>query len=163
MYHIEYGLYDDADVEGERPVFEIPDVADNALLHLPHFLGFATVAVYLSPTSDARFHPETHRIAVDALAVIIVVQPHVRTGSYEAHIAKEHINQLRQLIDIVLAHPIAKRIFARVVLGSLFCVCLGVYVHTAEFVTKELLAVPAATLLTEKYRAGRLDFDDDAN
>ena len=60
-----------------------------------------------------------HHVTSDQARVLLRVEQHVRARSYEAHVAFEHIDELRQLVDVGFAHQVTEFEFAWVVLGGL--------------------------------------------
>lgn len=147
---------DDAYVEPERPVLQVPDVASHAFLHLPKFLGLATIACHLCPSCDAWFGEVAHHVLVDDGAVYLGVVQHVWSWTHDTHVASQHIEELRKLVDVGLPHEVAKGKLAWVVLRSLCQVGILVDVHRAEFNALEGLAVDARSVLTEEDGAGAL-------
>ena len=72
--------------------------------------------------------------------------------AYHAHLAEQHIEELRHLVQVALAQEGANLGHARVVLGGLFAVRLLVHPHAAEFVATELLLALAQAGLFEEDR-----------
>ena len=76
-----------------------------------------------------------------------------RPGTYQAHLAAEHINQLWQLIEAVAPDEAANRGHARILFHfedvALFFICMShmgaihVGVHGAKFEEHEVTATPA--------------------
>jgi len=87
----------------------------------------------------------------------------MRSGPDYAHVAEQHVDELRQLVDIGLAHDVAPLGLAGVVLCGLQGVGLVVDLHAAELDAGELLAVEAVALLAEEYRSGHREFGDDGD
>ena len=141
---------DDADVEQQRPVLQIPDVAPHAALHLAQFVGFAAVARHLGPACDAGFYPVAHHVLADEFRILLRVLKHVRPRADDGHFALEHVDELRQLVDARLAQEVAEPGFAGVVLGRLEPVGVGIDPHRAELDALEYLAVFAVALLPEE-------------
>ena len=71
------GLENDFDVEPESPVFDIPNVFLDALLHFPNFLGFAPATAHLRIAGDAWQTEMPHHVFVDDVAVLFGVGEHV--------------------------------------------------------------------------------------
>lgn len=97
-----------------------------------------------------------YHVLVDYLRIEFRMVEHVRTRSYDAHVPLQDVEELRELVEICLAHEMAEGEFARVVLRSLFRVRLPVDVHAAELVTQEGHPVQPRPLLSEKHGAGTL-------
>ena len=104
-----------------------------------------------------------HHILVYQLRVLLRVLQHVRTRAHDAHVAQQHVDELRQLVDVRLAHDVAPLRLPRVVLRCLQRVRLRVHLHAAELQAVELLSVQAVALLTEEDRTRHSDFRDDAH
>ena len=102
-------------------------------------------------------------VFVDELAVHLSMGEHVGTRPHDTHVADEHIEELRQLVDIVFPDKVAERELAGVVLGGLFAVRILVDVHRAELIAPEGLAVEPRALLLEEHGAGALYLDDDTH
>ena len=113
------GLEDNLDIEPERPVLDIPNVFLYAFLHLPQFLGLTTATIHLGIAGDAGTTEMAHHVLVDDVAVLFGVGKHMRTGTDDAHVAFQHVEELRELVDVGLADEVAEGKFSRVVLGGL--------------------------------------------
>src|SRR3546814_18186378 len=90
------------EIESERPVLDVEEVALDAALDLLQGIGLATPAVHLRPARDAGLHPVAGGIGVDGL----FVQPpgglgrgSVRTRADQRHVALENVAELRQLVE----------------------------------------------------------------
>ena len=75
---------------------------------------------------------------------------HVRTRAYHAHVALQDVEELRQLVDIGLAHELAEGKLARVVLRGLHRIGILVDMHRTELQAGEGLAIDARALLAEE-------------
>ena len=82
------------------------------------------------------------------------------TWAYNTHISFQHIDELRELINVGLPHEAAKRKFARVVCCSLHGVGIFVHVHGTEFQALECLAKKTGPGLAEENRSGALQLDE---
>lgn len=130
MYENAFGRQEDNFyIKPEAPVLNIPDVSLDPLFHLPKLMGFAPEAGYLCSSRDARTAEMTHHVFLDEFAVYLRMMEHVGAWLNDAHVAFEHIDKLWQLVNIGLAHEIAKRKLARVVLGGLNIVGILIDVH----------------------------------
>jgi hypothetical protein len=58
----------DSEIKPDRPIFNVRQVASDPVLYLFDGFGFTTPTVYLSPSSDARFHAVTECIFGDDIA-----------------------------------------------------------------------------------------------
>ena len=90
---------DNLEVEEEMPVFYIPYVEFDTLLHFPHLVGDAAVAVDLRPARDARFDHMAHHILVYDTCIVLGVFEHVGPWSDNGHVAEEHIDELREFVE----------------------------------------------------------------
>ena len=159
--HVQERAPHDAEVEPETPVFHVPDVGLHAVLHLVHCFRLAAEALHLCPSRDAGFYQMAHHVTADQARVFLRMEQHVRARPYEAHVAFEHIDELRQLVDVGFTHQVAEFEFARVVLGGLYAVAVFVDVHASELQAIELFSVQSVPLLFKENRPRTLYFDDD--
>src|SRR5262249_10514503 len=138
----------DAEIQGETPVLDVPDIVEDALLEA----GVAAPAVDLRPARDARQAIVADVVVRDPLLKFIYEFGAFRTRADEAHLAFEHVPELREFIDVELAHEGADFEPARVdfltPLG--FAVFLGVQTHAADFDDLKGLAVFASADLAVK-------------
>src|ERR1700741_5162354 len=72
------GLRDDAEVQAQRPVAQIVEVVVDARLHSLDRLRLAAQAVDLRPAGEPRAHLVALHVALDELAVELVVRDRVR-------------------------------------------------------------------------------------
>jgi len=147
-------------IKPKTPVLNIPDVSLDSLFHLPKLMGFAPETGYLSPSRDARTAEMACHVFVDEFAVYLRMMEHVGAWADDAHVTFEHIDKLWQLVNIGLAHEIAKRELARVVLGGLNIVGVLIDMHRAELDTLKGGAIDACSFLFEKDGTGTLNLDD---
>jgi hypothetical protein len=89
----------------------------------------------------------------------MTVGVHVRARPDNAHIARQHIEKLRQLIDIRSAQKISDAGNACVVFSGLPAVGFGVYDHGPEFYARKTFAETAHPSLPEKYRSAGRQFN----
>ena len=80
------------------------------------------------------------------------MEGHLRPGAYEAHVALEHIEKLRQLVQAELADKAAKLRLARIDIGAPAGLLRARDAHAAELEHLKGLFVPANTLLTKQNR-----------
>src|SRR6185312_1410706 len=149
-----YGLQEDLDVEPGRPVAQVFEVVAYALRHLLQGLGLAPEAVDLRQSRDPGPHFVADHVAIDQLAVQLVVDDGMRPRPHQAHLALKHIEELRQLIERGLAQERADAGHPRIALarlrhhGAIFA-----HSHGAEFVDQYLLAIQSIPPLPEERRA----------
>ena len=104
-------------------------------------------------------HLVAQHVALDELAVQLVVRHRVRARADDAHASLQHVDELRQLVERGAAQERAERRDARVVA----CAPAGspspssVTRHGAELVDHDLLAVEAVAALPEDHRPGRAE------
>src|SRR6266702_2339740 len=121
-----------------------PDVVHRAIVGL----------VDLGPAGDPRAHALTALIALDLLPPEDEDRRLLGTGSHDVHVAQQHVEQLRQLVEADLPQHAPDRRDARVVgPGPHLVVALrAVQVHRAELVHRER---PAAEIdLAARVAAG---------
>ena len=107
LEHVRHGLEDDQEVEPEVPVFDVPDVALDAALHLVEGLGLAAEAGDLAPAGDAGLDIVADHVLVDELGVFLGVLEHVGARADDAHVAEQHVDELRELVEAGVAHDLA--------------------------------------------------------
>ena len=149
----------DPQIQSYVPMLHIPDVALNALFHLPELFGLATTSGDLCPSGDAGLAEVPYHVFVNQLAVHLGMCEHVRTGTDQTHVTNEHIEELWQFVNVIFPNEVAEGELARVVLGGLLAVGVLVDVHRAELIAPECLAVEPGTLLTEEHRTRDLNLD----
>ena len=141
-------------------MLDVPDVAADAALHLVEGLGLAAVAGDLAPAGDAWLDIVADHVLVDQVGIFLRVLEHVGSGAHDAHLAEQHVDELRKLVDAGLAQYLAPLGHAGVVPRGLQAVGLGVDLHAAELQAGELPAVDAGALLAEKDGPGHGEFGD---
>lgn len=77
----------------------------------------------------------------------------------DAHVAFQHIPELRQFVYIGLSHKFTEGKYSRIVLGGLQFVGIAVDVHGTELVAVEIMAVNPRSPLLKKDGSGALHFD----
>src|SRR6266702_8498702 len=138
----------DLDVEPEAPVLHVVQIELDAAHHLFDAVGFAAIAVDLRPPGDARLDPVAVHVALHQILVDVVVFERMRTRTHHRHLAAQHVDELRQLVEAGAPQERADRGDARVAargLGDLAGLFL-VHPHRTELVDLELIAVDALTL-----------------
>src|SRR5690349_8227197 len=95
----------DLHVEPDRPVLDVVVVPLDAVGER----RLATQAVDLRPARDPGLDAETVAVAVDALFEHAREVGPLGAGADKAHVALEHVQQLRQLVERGLAHEAAER------------------------------------------------------
>ncbi len=87
---------------------------------------------------------------------------HVWAWTHDAHVALQYVEELWKLVDIGLAHKVAKGKLAWVVLGSLCLVGIFVHVHGTELQTVEDVAIQTRSCLFEEDSGRTLNLDERA-
>lgn len=87
---------------------------------------------------------------------------HVRPRAHHAHLAPEHVNELRHLVQVGLAQQATYTCQPRIVAAGLLRMRLTVHPHAAEFDTLELLVVLARAGLPEEDGTFRFQLDQQA-
>lgn len=144
------GEIDDSQIQPERPVFYIPNVSADAFFHLPKFLCLSTETCHLCPSCYSWFCKMAYHVLVDDGSIYLCMVQHVWSRTYYAHVSLQNIEKLWKLVDVCLAHEVAKSKLSWVILCGLGCVRILVYMHGAEFVTFENLAVQTCSCLLEE-------------
>ena len=132
----------------------------DARLHLVEGAGFAAVAVDLGPAGDAGLDLVADHVALDQVAVHLVVRHGVGARADDAHAALQHVDELGQFVQRVLAQEGADAGdpgIALLRLADLFAVFA--HAHGAELVDQDLLAVEPVAALLEYHRPGRIQLD----
>src|SRR5690606_26265087 len=147
----EDGEENDFQVQPEGPAADVVEVVFDAFLHLVEGVGFAAPAVDLGPAGDAGLDLVAEHVAADELAVLLIVGDGVGAGADDGHVAAQHIEKLRELVQGGAAQKGAEWGDAAVValgLGN------GVAVfhdgHAAEFPDLDGAAVHAVAFLPEQ-------------
>src|SRR3954466_12780209 len=123
----------------------------DAFLHALQCRRLAAITINLRPAGNARLHVMAEGIAADQLGEMIVVSRCMRARSDNRHLAFQHIEELRQLVDARLAQPRANGRDALVAAYGLLDVCTIIENgHGAELEDLEFLAVEPAPRLHEE-------------
>jgi hypothetical protein len=118
QHHL-HRLEHDPQVQPQRPVAQIIQVVLDARFHLVQRGGFTTQAVDLGPAGNARLDLVAQHVALDHLAVLLVVRDRVRARADDAHPSLQHVDELRQLVQRGAAQEAADAGQA----PSFFCAC----------------------------------------
>ena len=105
----------------------------------------------------------THHILIYYGRIFLCMQEHMRARTYDTHITFQHIEELRELVDVGLAHKIAERKLARIILCGLNLIGISVDVHRSEFVAHEWLAIKSSASLHEEDTSRALLLDDNSH
>ena len=88
---------------------------------------------------------------------------HVWAWTHDAHVALQYVEELWKLVDIGLAHKVAKGKLTWVVLGSLRLVSIFVHVHGTELQTVEDFAIQTRSCLLEEDWARTLNLNAESD
>ena len=109
----------DAQIEPDGPVLDIPYISFDAFLHLPHLACFSAEPGNLGMPGDAWLVKVAHHIFVYQLPLTLCLAQHMWPWSHNTHVANQHIEELGQLINIRASHKITESKFPGVVGRSL--------------------------------------------
>src|SRR4029079_4751833 len=96
---LEDRVNEDAQVEPEAPILDVPKVAIDPLLHQLETGGFSAETIDLSPAGQAGLHVLPECVIGDELGVPVIVGYGMRSRTNDRHIAAQHVHELRQLVD----------------------------------------------------------------
>ena len=99
---------DDSALEGEIPIFEVLDVAGDAVFDIGAIPGFASISSNLGQAGDSGLHKGADVIIRHQLRKLFVMFDQVRPRADDAHVAPEHVPELRHLVDAQLAKPFSE-------------------------------------------------------
>src|SRR5436190_1430541 len=105
------GHPEDAEVEPGVPVRDVVEVVLDALAKR----SVAAPAVDLGPASDARLDAVTRHVIGDGFAELLDEDRPLRPRAHQAHVAAEHIDELRKLVEAGAAQECAPARSPRVV------------------------------------------------
>src|SRR6266404_1773492 len=158
------GAQQNRSVQAERPVIDILQIQ----LH-PLFKGEITATRNLPQTGESGLHAKASFLPRFFHAEGIAQRQ--RPWAHDAHVAQQHIDELRQLVHAGLPQPAPyagdPRILAHlknrpglfVEVFELLHSAFGVRGHGAELNHAKTPLVQSDALLNEEHRAGRIHFD----
>ena len=115
------------------------------------------------PAGHARLHRVAGHVVGDRLRELLDEHRPLRPRADQAHVAPQHVEQLRQFVEVRRAQDRAEPRLARVVRRRhLRAVRLGIDPHRAELQHHERPAVQPAPLLPVEDRAGARELDEHA-
>src|ERR1051326_223966 len=156
----QHRAHDDFQIQPQRPVVDVEQVVLDALAHLVFGVDGAAEAVDLGPAGDARLDVVAAAREADALLVFAVVRQRVRPRPDQRHVADQHVEQLRDLVDVPAPPPAADAGQPRIVALRLrYHGAVVERAHGAEFEDAERLLVEAKAALQEKHRARAVEPD----
>ena len=159
---------DDFKVFDERMVGNVLEVDAERVLH--HYVAVVLLGVagllqklILVAVADGGHVGDTGADIQDAQlfrGVEVNVFPDLGPGTHQAHVPDENIDELRQLVQLVLADVIAGTGHPRVMSADgdkPFLV--RAHPHRAELEQAEILVTTADSYLTVEHRSGRVELD----
>src|SRR5437667_2337954 len=148
---------DNSALEREMPVLQILDVACNTVLDVGIVSRFSAEATHLGEAGNAGFDECADVIVLHESRELVVMLDQMRARADDAHVAAQHIPELRHFIDARSTEPLAERINAFVPVPRLTRELSVMGPHRAKLVDNELPVLHAGTDLGVKKRAGRLE------
>src|SRR6266536_784323 len=98
---------------------DVIEIVLDALAHPLIGIGLPAIAVNLRPAGNPRLHVVPACVQGDPVLVLTVVGHGVGPGADERHIALEHVEKLRDLVDVPAPKPAADPGHAGIVPGRL--------------------------------------------
>jgi hypothetical protein len=89
----------------------------------------------------------------------ITIDDHMRTGPYDAHRSQQTVKKLRKFIQVIFSEHPSQPGDPVVILQRWPEIRLPVQDHRSQFITGKRLPPPARPSLQKKYRAFRIQFD----
>src|SRR5690554_2793744 len=162
---LDNGKADDPQVQPQRPIIDVPEVAGDPLLHFLHRIRLTTVAIYLSPARNPRFNLVTLHIGLDDILVILIMGQGMGPGSHDRHTPLEHVVKLWQFIQGGAPEEGSHASDAGVALPGLShaSALLVMQYHGAELVDLEAPPVGPGAVLLEEHGPGRGHLDGDGD
>src|SRR5258705_1074149 len=155
------GLQEDLQIEGETPTLDVVEVVLDPLLDR----RVAAPAVDLGPAGDPRLHLVAEHVAWHAAPELLDEARALRPRPHEAHLAVQHVEELRQLVEARPPQGNAERGTPRIILARPHRsrLRLGVHPHRPELQHPEAPAVDPHALLAieDGPRRGELERDRD--
>ena len=111
----------------------------------------------MGEAGDAGLHEGADVVVRHLLGELRVVLDHVGPRPGHAHVALEHVDELRQFVNAEPAHPAPEAEDPHVALHRLAGLVGVVFTHRAELDDLEFTVLDSRALLQEEERAGRLE------
>ena len=148
------GAQNDSALQGEVPVLEVFDIARHPVLDIRAVTRLAPEAAHLGEAGNAGLHESAHVVVRHELRELVVVLDQMRARPDDAHVAEEHVPELRDLVDAQFAKPFPQRINPLVAIARLPRLLGIIGTHRAELVDREPPVLHAGPGLDMKERAG---------
>src|ERR1700712_4004989 len=136
---------DNFHIKSERPVTQVVQIVCDASLHFLDAISLAAKSVDLGPAGNARLDPVTMDVTRYDLLIKIVMLKGMRTRSHYRHVAAQHVEELRQLVEARAAQESANTCNVWIVARGLLQLprLLHMHAHGAELVDAEDAAIGA--------------------
>src|SRR5262245_38025681 len=83
----------------------------------------------------------------------------MRAGAYDAHMARQYIQELRDLVQVGVPKKPSHPGYPGIIVGSLFRISLGIHIHCPEFQAGKRLSKEAYPFLNEENRPPGIKLD----
>src|SRR5512139_694320 len=154
------GLEQDHEIEKQAVILDVIEVE----LQLVHrvFISCAIRVAHLRPAGDAGFDRVAHPVIGNFLCQVLHEIGALWAWADEAHVAEEHVENLRQFVDAGASDEAPGERHAAVILpcSERLAVFFGVDAHAAEFEDGEIAAPLADALLAVQHGAGAFQLDE---
>src|SRR6185437_1709467 len=153
-------VHQDHEIEENRAVLHVIEVVGQLLLGV--FDRRAIGIIDLRPAGDARLYRMTLAMEGDRLGELVDEERTLWPRPDEAHIAAQHVEELRQLVDTEFTDDVADAGDAGIAIrGPADPVALGIVAHGAKFQNVEALTAETDALLAIERRAGAFEAHGD--
>ena len=142
--------HQNVEVESHRPVFDVPEVAGNALRDA----RIASKAPDLRPARHTGPHTVLEHVPRYRSAILLHIKRQFGTWPHQAHRACKHVEELRQLVEAVLTDEHAEARAPGVVIARPGGRLLAARAHAAKLEHGEGLAPIPHALLAKENRPG---------
>ena len=152
------GVVHDAQVEPETGIADIEGIPLEPPEDLVKGLGGPAVAFDLGKTRDTGLHDTAKLIRIQYPGEVGAILIHMRTGPYNAHMTRQDIEELRQLVQVTMTEKAAHPGDPGVVVGSLLGIGFGIDAHSPELETGEGTSQETHPRLHEEDGSFRIKF-----
>ena len=119
------------DIEDERPMFDVIQVMLNSFI----YRGVAPPAAHLGPAGYASRDLVTQHVPGNSVTELVDVDRSLWSGAHQGHIAPNHIEELRQLVETHRPKKFPHRSNPLIIrTGPAGPLRLGIQLHRAELV-----------------------------
>jgi hypothetical protein len=131
-------------------MFNVENIESHPVLNIRQSCYLTSVTLNLAQSRNARLNKVALHISVHHLRKFVSVFHHVRARTDDTHVAQQHIDELRCLVEVGLAHKESPLCNASVPVGRLSLIALFVVAHRAELYALEYFSVQSRALLNEE-------------